>query len=473
MNNKYAKILGTSLMAAMPLCSYCEEKPNVVIIFIDDMGYADIAPFGSTIHPTPNMQKLADDGICHKEFYISSTNSTPSRSALMTGCYASTVGMGYRVVYPADVRGLNTEETILPEIFKSKGYVTGCFGKWHLSDNLDFMPIAHGFDEFEGLPYSADMWRGSSKGWPDLPYLIGEEVVASVRDKSSHTLITELTSNNAVDFINRHNDEPFFLYIPYPSLHNPRYVRKENVDKNNGDVFAAQLEEIDNGVGDIIEALKEHGIYDNTLILLSSDNGGGNGTDMGELRGQKGGIGYEGRHRASTIVTYPKKIKAGTSSNEIISSIDIFPSFATLIGADTSVCKPLDGLDQLDVLLGDKRAKSQYDTLYLQHEGLFDCMRVGDMKLVKNKENYELYNLKEDIGERNNLSSKYPDKVVQMKSSLIQFRKRMTKKQRPCGFVATPKPLIPYGDEDLPTLYEYKNLPKYEAVTDTNKKVKK
>ncbi len=475
MINSYVKILGASAFATAPifgLAATPNEKPNVVLIFVDDMGYGDIAPFGSDKHPTPHLQRMADEGICHTQFYMSSTNSTPSRSALMTGCYASTVGMGYRVLYPADVRGLNPDEVILPEIFKEKGYATGCFGKWHMGDNLEYMPINHGFDEFEGLPYSTNMSVDNAKGWNSLPYIIGEKVVAKLDTESSQTLMTQLTTENTVDFIRRHKDEPFFVYVPYTSLHNPRYVREEYALKHNGDILAAQIEEVDNGVGAIMQSLKDLGLDDNTLVIFSSDNGGGPESSMHPLRGQKGGVAYEGRAREPMIMRYPNVIEAGVVSDKVLATKDILPSLAKLIGVDTSICKPLDGVDQLDVFFGVEGATSLNDTLYYQFESVFDAVRVGDLKLIRSGDEYELYDLANDIGESSNVIDKYPQQVEQMKQMLYDHTRKQHAKARPSGFVADPKPLIEYASE-VPELYEYKNMPAYKAVQQVSRKKKK
>lgn len=201
-------------------------KPNIVFIFIDDMGYGDIGPFGSTINKTPELDRMAEEGMRLTQYYVSSTACTPSRSALMTGCYADRVGMDGRVVFPGDERGLNPAEITIAELLKTQGYATGCFGKWHLGDQPEFMPLAQGFDEYTGIPYSNDMWPFlKSVKCPPLPLVKGNKVVAHISDGPSQSLLCKVVTDGAVDFIKKHREEPFFLYVPHAYIHGPRFAQ--------------------------------------------------------------------------------------------------------------------------------------------------------------------------------------------------------------------------------------------------------
>ncbi|RKY05834.1 MAG: arylsulfatase, partial [Planctomycetota bacterium] len=271
--------------------SQAADKPNIVLFFTDDMGYGDIGPFGSTTHETPHLDRMAKEGIKFTDFYVSSTACTPSRSALMTGCYADRIGMGASVVFPGDKRGLNPSEITIAEMLKTKGYITGCFGKWHLGDQPDFMPLKQGFDEYEGIPYSNDMWsevgRQGRKKHPPLPYIKQDKVVAYIPDRNSQAVLCDAVTDAAVSFIKRHKDERFFAYVPYALVHTPFMVLEERLAAAGGDVFKAQITELDNSVGRVMKTLRESGIADNTLVFFTNDNGGGGKTSSGPLRGGK------------------------------------------------------------------------------------------------------------------------------------------------------------------------------------------
>lgn len=444
--------------ALLPLvgCSTPANKiqPNVIIFFVDDMGYGDTAPFGSQKNLTPNLQRMVDEGVMHTQFYLSSTNSTPSRSALLTGCYANTVGMEGKVNFPGDKRGLDPDEMILPEIFKSKGYVTACFGKWHLGDQREFLPLQQGFDYFEGLPYSSDMWilyPRKEAGFPPLPYMKGNDVVAHVGTEACQTLLTQTITDATVDFIREQGESPFFVYVPYSAPHVPRYAREEIVKECGGDVLSAQICEIDRGVGAVLDLLREKGLDKNTLVLFTSDNGGSRGTSMGNLRGSKYTTVYEGHSRASTIVWGSGVEKAGVKSSEIIASKDILPSLASLIGFDMATMpRPIAGEDNLGALLGREGARSTNDTLYYQLNGI----RVGDMKLIKVKDGYELYDLGVDEGETDNIIEKHKERAEQLKSALAKFTAEITENARGAAFVENPVVILPDA-EGVPMLCDY------------------
>ena len=231
-------------------------KPNIVFIFIDDMGYGDIGPFGSTLNKTPHLDRMAKEGVTFTDFYVSSTPCTPSRSALMTGCYADRVGMDGRVLWPGDKRGLNPKEITIPKILKSKGYATGCFGKWHLGDQREFMPLSQGFDEYTGIPYSNDMWPFYRRvKCPPLPFVKAHKVVAHIPDGKNQALLCDVVTDAAVDFIKRHKDERFFAYVPHSYVHKPHFTLKDRQDKAGGELFRAQVEEVDASVGRIMNTL--------------------------------------------------------------------------------------------------------------------------------------------------------------------------------------------------------------------------
>jgi arylsulfatase A-like enzyme len=453
-------ILAASAVVVQTGCTPRQaELPNIIFIFIDDMGYGDIGPFGSTQNKTPNLDQLAQEGMVLTDFYVSSTACTPSRSALMTGCYADRVGMNGRVVFPADKRGLNPDEITIAEVLKTKDYATGCFGKWHLGDQPEFMPLNQGFDEYAGIPYSNDMWTYNVRPMVPLPFIKGNEVVAYIPDGVNQALLCDAVTDAAVDFIKRNSEKAFFAYIPYSYIHVPRYALKERVEKANGSVFRAQVEEIDAGVGRIIETVKKLGLSENTLVFFTSDNGGSYNTSMGPLRGRKGGPKYEGHMRVPAIAWWPGQIPAGSVTHEIGATIDILPTLAKLAGAQLPDDRIIDGNDISELLLGNPGARSPHDVLFYESDGV----RQGKWKLVRIKGVDELYDLETDLGEKTDLSQQYPEKLLELAAVLDAHILDLNRNQRPAAFVEDPKPLMTEVDS-VPTLEEYMGLTGLEVV---------
>ena len=458
---------GATAFARVPRPSERSKKPNFVMIFIDDMGYGDIGPFGSKVNKTPNLDRMAQEGIKLTQYYVSSTACTPSRSALMTGCYADRIGMDGRVNFPAGERGLNPKEITIAELLKTRGYATGCFGKWHLGDQPQFLPLRQGFDEYLGIPYSNDMWSGrGNKKYPPLPLIKGSKPVAHISDGASQSLLCKVVTDGAVDFIKRYREEPFFLYVPHAYIHGPRFARKELLERAEGNVTRAQIEEVDWSVGRILDTLRAQGLAEKTLVIFTSDNGGAGGTSMGRLRGGKGGPKYEGHMRVPTVAWWPGQIPAGTVNSEIGATIDILPTFAALAGAKLPTDRIIDGHDISSLLL-DPGAKSPHEILYYEYEGI----RRGPWKLVRlgNKSNehggytkLELYNLDDDLEERKNLAEKYPDLAEELNALLDKHMAAVQANQRPAAFVDNPKPLLESA-EGVPALTEYLGLPKLTA----------
>ena len=452
-----------------------ERPPNVVIIFIDDMGYGDIGPFGAA-RSTPHLDRMAAEGMKLTDFYVSSSACTPSRAALMTGCYADRIGMGKSVVFPADKRGLNPSEITIAELLKKAGYATGCFGKWHLGDQLEFMPLAQGFDEFEGIPYSNDMWvKGNPKrNYPPLPWIKDDQPVAHIPDEPSQAVITDAITDAAVDFIKRNRKRPFFAYIPHAAVHAPHLVTPKRLAATKGDVMTALITEIDNSTGRILQTLSDLGIDQNTLVFFTNDNGGAGKTSPGPLRGAKFGPKYEGHMRVATLAWWPGKIPAGSVSSEIMTTTDLFPTIAKLAGLKVPSDRIIDGKNIGDILLGKSGAKSPHQTLFYEKDGI----RQGKWKLVHYRKRpdwvTELYDLEADLGEKNDLAKQFPDRVEAMKAALDAHVAKLDASLRPAAFVEDPKPLLADAT-GLPTLAQYRGV-KYQpakivvAQTQTNPK---
>ena len=442
------------------------SKPNVVFIFIDDMGYGDIGPFGSKKNKTPNLDKMAAEGIKLTDFYVSSTACTPSRSALMTGCYADRIGMDGRVNFPGSARGLHPSETTIAEMLKAEGYATGCFGKWHIGDLPQFMPLQQGFDEYEGipfgLPYSNDMWP-HLRNFPPLPYIQQDKAVAHIPDAPSQAVLCDAITNAAVDFIKRNHDKPFFAYVPHSAVHLPRLVTKEQGDRANGDATRAQVEAVDESVGQILSTLRELGIAENTLVFFTSDNGPAGGLTSSPLRGAKGGPRYEGNMRMPTLAWWPGKIPAGSVCSEIGTSIDILPTLAKLCGGKVPTDRIIDGKD-ISALLTDPKAKSPHSELYYEYEGI----RQGNWKLVQIKKGFHLFDLSTDIGEQKNLSAKHPEKVAELRKLLAAHKQKVTSARRPAGKGENPSPILKEPVR-LPTLAELMNQADLETTGSIHK----
>ena len=273
------------------------SRPNIVIMFIDDMGYGDIGPFGNKVNQTPNLDRMAGEGMVLTQFYVANTACTPSRAALLTGSYAHRIGMDGTVTFPGDKRGLNPSEFTIAEMLRENGYATGCFGKWHLGDQPEFMPLAQGFDTYFGIPYSNDMWPGNKQGNPvtnrdpyePLPVMKQDKAVAHVADEFDQSLLAEVITDEAIAFIEKNQKRPFFCYIPHAHVHKPRYARPEYLERAEGNVDRAHVEEVDDSIGRVLQTLKDLKLDQNTLVIFTSDNGPAGGMSSGPLRGAKGG----------------------------------------------------------------------------------------------------------------------------------------------------------------------------------------
>ncbi len=421
-------------------------QPNIVLIFADDLGYSDIGPFGAT-RPTPHFDRMADEGAKLTDFYVASVKCTPSRAALMTGCYANRVGMGGAVVQVGDERGLNPDETTMADMLKAFGYATGCFGKWHLGDQPQFMPLNQGFDEYEGIPYSNDMWND----YP-LPWMKQQSAVAYVADEDDQAVLTDCISDATIAFIENHKDGPFFAYVPLSLVHNPQYATQERIDAAGGDRFTALMTEMDNLIGRIMTTLETNGIATNTLVFFTNDNGGTSFTSSDPLRGAKFGPPYEANMRVSTLAWWPGTIPAGLVVNEIGRSVDLLPTFANLAGGEVPTDRIIDGKDISDLLLV-PGAASPITNFFYGGKGL----RQDNWKLVSSGDSggAELYDLSTDIGETNNLASLYTNRVADMTALLDAHNIEILKNKRDPGFEASPSPILDWGDTNaLPTLLE-------------------
>lgn len=443
------------------------STPNVVVIFIDDMGYGDIGPFGVKGIDTPNLNRMAKEGRKFTDFIVSSAVCSASRAALLTGCYHRRIGIS-GALFPYSQHGLNSNEMTIAELVKQKNYATACFGKWHIGHHQKFLPLQHGFDEYTGLPYSNDMWPYAYDGartrrcrnpygkgtvdYPELPLIEGNKVVDHEVTGADQANLTTLYTEKAVNFINRNKDKPFFLYVPHTMVHTPIFVSKKFKGKSKRGLYGDVVMELDWSVGRILDTLKKNNIDENTLVVFTADNGpwlnfGDHAGLAGPLREGKG-TEWEGGIREPTIMRWPGKIPANTVCDELASTIDLLPTIAAMTGAKLPDHK-IDGNDIRPLMFGEKNAKSPHTAFPGYYaKGQLQMIRDRQWKLVfphryrslKGKpggsggipgpygskmSGLELYDLKNDIGETTNVADKYPQHVKRLSAAADEYRKEL------------------------------------------------
>ncbi len=389
------------LLATFSVCSAAETPPSFVVIFTDDQGYGDLSCFGGKHVSTPRIDQMAAEGARLTSFYVAAPVCTPSRAALMTGCYPKRIdmamGSNFGVLLAGDTKGLNPEEITIAEVLKTAGYRTGMFGKWHLGDQPEFLPTKQGFDEYFGVPYSHDIHpfhpRQDHYNFPPLPLLEDEAVIEMDPDAD---YLTKRITEHAVSFIERNKDEPFFLYIPHPIPHAPLHVSPAFMESVSGDVvaklkeedgnidyrtrdqlFRQAIAEIDWSVGEILDTLKANGLDESTLVLFTSDNGPPRNTifaSPGPLRGNKGTT-FEGGMREPTVVRWPGKIPAGKPNDELMTAMDLLPTFAKLAGAEIPKDRVIDGKDIWPTLTGE--AGTPHETFFYHRGNQLQAVRSG------------------------------------------------------------------------------------------------
>ncbi|MEN6575073.1 MAG: sulfatase-like hydrolase/transferase [Phycisphaerales bacterium] len=415
------------------------RPPNFIVVFIDDMGYADVGCFGAEGYETPNIDRLAADGVRFTDFYAAASSCTPSRAALMTGCYPQRVGLPH-VLGPEARIGISDEETTIAQVLKPLGYATACYGKWHLGHHSQFLPTRHGFDEYFGLPYSNDMWPRHPEnptGYPDLPLIEGERVVAYDPDQ---TQLTTWYTERAVRFIEKNRDRPFFLYLPHSMVHVPLFVSDKFKGKSRRGLFGDVVMEIDWSVGQIVSTLKRLGLDKDTMVLFCSDNGpwlsyGDHAGSAAPLREGKGTT-FDGGQREPTILWWPGRIPGGRVCSEPVSTMDMLPTIAGLAGAELPDHK-IDGKDIWPVIAGGPGAKSPHEAFYYYQGWALEAVRSGRWKLhfphgyrtlagrpggtggipakyEQARTDLALYDLENDIGEQHNVADEHPEVVQRL-----------------------------------------------------------
>jgi len=427
--------------------SAAARLPNIVIIFIDDQGYADIGPFGAKDWPTPNLDRMAREGRKFINFHVPQPVCSASRAGLLTGCYPNRIGI-HGALGPAAKHGLADTEMTLAELVKQKGYATGMAGKWHLGTPKQFLPTHHGFDEYFGLPYSNDMWplhpEAKPGTYPPLPLFEGDMILKSNLDHEDQNQLTTQYTGRAVRFIERHKDRPFFFYLAHSMVHVPLHVSDKFRGKSRQGLYGDACMEVDWSVGEVLAALKRNGVDDNTLVIYTSDNGpwlsyGNHAGSAGPLREGKGTC-WEGGTREPTLMRWPRNIPAGTTCDDMMMTIDLFPTIAKLSGTKLPDHK-IDGLDVWPLITGNRGARNPHDGYaFYYEENQLQAVTSGDgrwklqlphtyrtlgghpggtngspAKYENRKiESAELYDLRRDPGETKNVASRHSDIVTRL-----------------------------------------------------------
>ncbi len=413
--------------------------PNIVIIFTDDQGYQDVGCFGSPNIKTPNLDRMAREGMKFTDSYVAQPVCSASRAALLTGCYSNRVGiMG--ALGPRSKHGISDDEMTLGEVCKQRGYATAAYGKWHLGYQPQFLPARHGFDDYFGLPYSNDMWPHhptAGSHYPPLPLIEGEKIINPNVTHEDQTHLTTWYTEHGVRFIEKNAGRPFFLYIAHSMPHVPLHVSEKHKGKSARGLYGDVIMEIDWCVGRILDTLAKHGLEENTLVIFTSDNGpwlsyGDHSGCALPLREGKGTT-WDGGVREPCLMRWPGKIPAGKVCDEAVMTIDFLPTIAGLIGAKLPDHK-IDGLDIWPLMAGHAGAKTPHEALFFYWGRHLQCVRMGNWKLhyphafrtmagkpggtggkpnrySQAKTEKALYDLRADISEKTDVLSEHPDVV--------------------------------------------------------------
>ena len=429
------------------------RRPNVVLIFMDDMGYGDLGCYGATGYQTPHLDALAAEGLRLTGFLAAQPVCTASRAALLTGCYPNRIGLS-GALFPGAKTGLSADETTLAELLRQQGYATGMFGKWHLGDAPAFNPTRHGFDRFVGIPYSSDMWQTDYNGrpitdttdwrlkaFPPLRLLDGLRATDTIRTLEQQARLGHTYTREAIAFIRKNKDKPFFVYLPHSMPHVPVYATAAFRGKSRRGLYGDMMQEMDALVGEVLQELNTLRLQDNTLVIFTSDNGpwlnyGNHAGSSGGFREGKG-VTYEGGNRVPCLVRWPGVVPAGAVSGGLATGLDLLPTIAEACGAGLPARK-IDGLSMLALWKGQQQHSPRKDFYYYYNKNSLEAVRHENFKLVlahpgrtyegflPGKDGYPgpvngkfpfpqgLYNLDTDPGERYDLQRSFPQKVQQL-----------------------------------------------------------
>jgi arylsulfatase A-like enzyme len=454
------------LNAAVPA-----PRPNIVLIVCDNLGNGDLGCFGSTLHRTPHVDRLAAEGTKFTSFYVASGVCTPSRAAFMTGCYPRRLNLhesaiGAAVLQPVAARGLNPDETTIAEVLHTTGYATACIGKWHLGDQPEFLPTRQGFDVFFGIPYSDDMTKDKRPDvWPELPLMRGEQVIEAPVDRNQ---LVRRCTEEAVRFIEHNASTPFFLYLPHTmpgSTPHPFSSAAFRGKSRNGE-YGDSVEELDWSTGEIVAALHRLKLDERTLVIWTSDNGAVQRNPPQGSNAPYRGWGYdtsEGAMRMPCVMRWPGVIPAGRVQDALCSALDLLPTFSRLAGAKLPE-RTIDGHDVWPLLVSAENAKSPWDDegFCYYRMGQLQAVRSGPWKLyldLKDKlvtnarktapARAQLFDVRNDVKEEHELASAHPEVVRRLNAMAERARAELGddanpgRGQRPAGTAAHPTPRVP------------------------------
>jgi arylsulfatase A len=462
-------LLLPAVLSAAAVRPDAASRPNFVIIFIDDMGYGDIGPFGATKQKTPHLDRLAREGMKLTSFYAAPVCSV-SRAQLLTGSYGARISVP-GVYAPGNKNGLHPAEFTIAERLKERGYATMCIGKWHVGDQPEFLPTRQGFDHYLGIPYSNDMQRTSAQTGERVVPLVRDEQVIELLTEEAQGKIVERYTDEAVRFIRQAKDQPFLLYLPHTAVHTPIHPGAAFRGKSANGRFGDWVEEVDWSTGRILDTLRDLKLDTSTLVIFTSDNGpwlikGADGGSAGPLRGGKGST-WEGGVRVPTLAWWPGQIAPGSTCGAVAGTIDLLPTTVALAGGTVPATPVIDGRDISGLLLG-RTTQSPREAHYYFSSYNLQAVRQGPWKLALTAQretmgrdqlaadagvNPRLYNLDQEIGERTNLAAQHPEIVARLQA----LAKKMDAEiggttptaRRPAGEVANPRTLYP-SDNNTP-----------------------
>lgn len=426
-------MMGSGLVGALAAANRAEHPetgrpPNIVVVFADDLGYGDLGCYGAEKIKTPHLDRMAAEGLRFTDFYCSAAVCSPSRAGLLTGRYHVRMGINH-VFFPYSNNGLDTSEICVARLLKERGYATACIGKWHLGHLPQFLPMRHGFDYYYGIPYSNDM-DVESRGDPPVPLMRGEEIIEQPVNQRT---VTRRYTEEAVQFMREHKDQPFFVYLPHTMPHVPLFVSEEFEGRSDAGLYGDVVEEMDWGMGQILDAIQELGLDENTLVIFTSDNGpwlrfGEHGGSAGPLRQGKGTT-FEGGMRVPCVMRWPGYIGEGRVENSVACTLDFLPTFVALAGGAAPDDRVIDGLDIRGLLAG--TAPRAHEEFHYFHQGRHEAYRSGKWKLKRPfsgnvyGERLEhptlLFDLENDPGEQTNLAQAHPEILADMETAMDAF----------------------------------------------------
>ena len=478
---KLLRSAGLAIVASLALGACSSAPPNFVIVLCDNLGYGDTEPFGSKLHRTPHLNRMAREGRKLTHFYSTSGVCTPSRASLLTGCYAQRIGLHYNprdqhVLRPVSPYGLHPDEVTIAELLRERGYATTIIGKWHLGDQPEFLPTRQGFDSYFGIPYSDDMTEDLGRraarfggSWPPLPLMENERVIEAPVDRN---LLTKRYTKRALQFIEEHSDRPFFLYLPHamPGSTRAPFASESFRGRSQNGPWGDAVEELDWSMGQILDKLVELGIDRHTFVLWTSDNGAPLASDVADpSRGSNlplHGRGYttaEGGFRIPGIAWWPESIPAGSSTDELLTTMDLLPTLAGWAGAEIPSDRIIDGMDAGPVLTGGSGAQSAREELYYYQQDQLQAVRSGPWKLFLTLDDSyprhphfdsgeaqepQLFNLMEDIACERNVAQDHPEVVERLLRITAAARADLGdrgtpgNRVRPLGQVDNPQPAV-------------------------------